>query len=430
MESTSVTWKYKIDSRIIIFTIMAFVFAIVVDFIYTKNYWMDVNHYWFNINDWYQYGKIPYKDYTFEYPPFALIIFLIPRLFSADLNSFHYAFALFAIVSYFAMSYLLLDLCRNDRKTYYAVAFLLIITPLFAIKFIVTRNDIFAAVLVVIAYWLFKKDHRYLAYVLIALAAMIKIYPIFFIIGFATYHVSKKDWRNLINCIATISSVCIMCELPFLILDPHSAFSYLSYHSEREIQIESVVASFMYAAYFMGHTDLYYIESHGSDNMLGDLPNLIAPHMNQMMFVAIATFSLLIFYILYVHHRSKGRIDAEYCVYLVSTIVILLFIIFSKVYSAQYMIWILLLLPILIIYSKSDKERLFFIVLICIFGTISACAAHYYTSLEIYLWLAELEAIKNALTVALLAFTVYLLYAHTKSPDDTRNLKRLRSFRK
>lgn len=430
MESLSIAWKCKIDSRIVIFTLMAFVFAIVVRFICTENYWMDVNHYWFNINDWYQYGKIPYKDYTFEYPPFTLIIFLIPRLFSTNLDSFHYAFALLAIISYFAMSYLLLDLCRNDRKTYYTVAFLLIIIPLFAIKFIVTRNDIFAAVLVVIAYWLFKKDHRYLAYVLIALAAMIKIYPIFFVIGFATYYISKKDWKNLINCIATIGVVCAICELPFLILDPYSAFGYLSYHSERGIQIESVVASFMYAAYFMGHTDLHYDEFYGSDNMWGDLPNLVAPHMNQLMFIVIAAFSLFILYILYVHNKSKGHIDAEYCAYLVSTIVILLFIIFSKVYSAQYMIWILLLIPILIMHSKSDKERLFFVILTCIFGTFSAYAAYYYTSLEIYLWFAELEAIKNALTVALLAFTVYLLYGHTKSSDDARSFKRLHSFHK
>ena len=69
-------------------------------FIMDTNLWADVDHYWNNINDWYDHGLIPYKDYVFEYPPFSLVIFLIPRIFSWDLNSFHYSYAILCMIAY------------------------------------------------------------------------------------------------------------------------------------------------------------------------------------------------------------------------------------------------------------------------------------------------------------------------------------------
>ena len=67
--------------RIVLLAI-TIVLIVAVTIISYTNGWMDVNHYWDNINEWYNDGLIPYKDYVFEYPPLSLLIFLIPRLFS------------------------------------------------------------------------------------------------------------------------------------------------------------------------------------------------------------------------------------------------------------------------------------------------------------------------------------------------------------
>ena len=375
-------------------------------FIMDTNLWADVDHYWNNINDWYDHGLIPYKDYVFEYPPFSLVIFLIPRIFSWDLNSFHYSYAILCMITYVIAARCTLKMIDDENAKTYAMI-LLILIPLFSIRFIITRNDIFAVAGIIIALYLMKNNHKKASLVIIAIAAMIKIYPILVILPIIAYHLSKKDYKKITECLIIPILTCIIIEIPFLIIDPSSAFDYLSYHSDRNIQIESIAATIMYAAYALGLTSLHYDNSSGSENIVGELPDMISPYMNFILVIG-----LVLIFVMLVFLFKKNRIENNYLKTLIISfaIVILTFIVLNKVYSAQYMLWILGLMPLVIWAVRKEKDRKFTFILTILFGLSSAIAAkHYSGSNFLNPDFVILECIKNIFTIALLILCIHLL---------------------
>ena len=398
--------------RIVLLAITA-VLIVVVTVISMTNGWMDVNHYWDNINEWYENGLIPYEDYVFEYPPLSLLIFLIPRIFSWNLDSYHFMYAIFSMIAYLIISKLILDMTKDNENLRPYIILLLLLIPIFGFRFIITRNDIFAVVAIVLSIWCYRNDHKRLAFILIGLGAMIKLYPILLIVPYLANEISRRDVRSFLECFIIIAATCIVVELPFMINDFDSAFNYLDYHGDRPIQIESVVATFMYFAYLLGYTDLHYIESYGSDNMWGELPDKVAPYMNDVL--SWSLFIIIVFLLIISIWSKKWDDNMSFrMLILMSLAIILTFIIFNKVYSAQYMLWVLGLTPLMIWSISSEKIRRYGFILTIVFGSVSGIAAATYSSYDINDWFISIEALKNFLTIAMLCFVVYVIYMESK----------------
>ncbi len=377
--------------------------------------WGDVDNYWGMIDKLYSQGLIPYRDYVLEYPPFTVIIFLIPRIFSWDLGSFHYTYAIFCAIAYFIAARYTLKMVEDERMKLF-VAIILILIPLFACKFILTRNDIFAVAGMVLAIYLFKKDRNILAYLIIALAIMIKMYPIVVLLGFFAYYLSRKDIKSALGSIMVPAVFCLLVQLPFLIIDSASAFDYLSYHSDRNIQIESVVATFMYIAYYMGMTDLHYDTTSQSENIVGALPDLVAPYMNYLLVAAMLIFFIYAF----IRCRKCRMKDNKLELFIImSTIFILIFIVFNKVYSAQYMLWILGMMPAMIWAIKDKMLRIRAFIYTLIFGFLSWFAAYRYNGMDYLLTEFTVpEELKNIMTIILLIFCLYVFRLETSTDDS------------
>ncbi len=153
-------------------------------------------------------------------------------MFSIDLNSFHYSFAIFSSLAYLAISYMILDMVKENGKMLLLTAAILMMIPLFDVYFIVTRNDAFAILFVVTSLLLHRRGNSKMAYVMVALAAMIKMYPVLLMIGYLAYDIAKREYRSAFTSLMIFSVACLVIELPFLITDPTSAFNYLTYHRE------------------------------------------------------------------------------------------------------------------------------------------------------------------------------------------------------
>ena len=242
---------------------------------------------------------------------------------------------------------------------------------------------------------------------------MIKIYPIIFVMGIVIYHLAKRDWRSTAVCISVVAITCLVIELPFFISDPGSAFNYLTYHSDRGIQIESVVASLIYLVYLLGLTTIEHEGSFGSDNIVGDLPDAIAPHMNQLLMMALIGFAVWMLF-REIKRNEAGSDDDDdsfsRTMCLVFVALTLIFIIFSKVYSAQYMIWVLLLAPLVIWASPAGIQRtkmfwstmafgLFSMIAFCLYDTHSSNDLLFFSG----------EALKNIATVVYLVMVLRIM---------------------
>ena len=389
--------------------IIALILIIDVWMIASNSRWMDVDHYWYNIDDLFSHGMMPYRDYVFEYPPFSLAVFLIPRLFSFDLGSFRYSFAFFSSLAYVISAWLVMDMTKDNRKMFPLMVGILLIVPIVDQLFIMTRNDTFAMLFVVLSLWCYRKGYTRTAYVMVALAAMIKIYPALLIVGYVIYDIAKRDNTTAFRGLMVCGLTCLLMELPFLIIDPGSAFNYLTYHTGRPIQIESVTATLMYVAYAFGLTSLHYDSTSGSENIVGELPDILSPYVNAIMVAAIIL--LIVWLVSRIRYSRPMDGDGRMrLLYMVLPALTLMFIVLSKVYSAQYMLWILMLMPMLIWSESDERTQISLFVMTTMFGLASMIAAANYNGSDfLTARFIILEAVKNILTVALLVMDIRII---------------------
>ena len=427
METSSGISRVLNDKKAVT-AILLVIFVIVTIYTQITNTWNDLNNYYRNAGDVLN-GLMPYSETVFEYPPLALIFMVIPRIFSWDLTSYHYVSALQALVFILigaAVTHRISDEFIGDRRRG-SVIFLCLF--LFGTYFLIARNDIYAAVLTLIGLYLYLKKKYIPAFVIISLAAMIKLYPAIFLIAMIIPILTERKWK--LACLVTILSllVCIIVELPFLIKDPSTAFAYLTYHSDRGLQIESVASGFIMLWGLFFPTDVTHVFSYGSDNIVGTVPDMLALWMNIIMAAALMIFVAVMFIRILRSERAKQKIVPLAA--LMSVTMITIFIIFSKVYSAQYYIWIvsILIFSQLKCFNKIRRDEI--IALLIPFGISTILSYSAYVILDITTFnpvAVTLVVIKNIFTLLLAWELIRLCICETDNEEHEQKKSRFTSF--
>ncbi len=374
--------------------------------------WGDVDYYWKSINSVYVDHRMPYSDVKFEYPPLAILVFLIPRVFSWDLQSFRVMFGIFTIIAYVVALYFSYKIGEhfNIRREFITLIFLATAWSMY--MFIIARYDIFPIALSLVAIYLYLERKHELAFVVIALAAMVKLYPVLIALCFMIPYLRQHRWTALVKGLLICAAVALLSELPFMIDNLSTAFSYLTYHSDRGIQVESVVATFIQFWYYVDPSCCYVVHNYGSDNLAGPLPDMIAPVMNYILLAAVLVFVLLA---LYAVRRIEPSDDDNMnrFVVLSSTIIVFVFIVFNKVYSAQYWMWFVLMIPCCLCLSRGERGDSMLVKLTVIGCFTSFLASFSYFMVGMYSVSENLQifqAIKNVFTVVLMVIISTMLF--------------------
>ena len=336
----------------------------------------DVAHYYINISQVTDDHLWPYSEAPLEYPPFTLVVFLIPKLIAWGWPAYHLVYDIFAGMAFAVFVYYgfrIMDSLGKDRFSF--LCFFLIVLGV-SNQMIFERNDVFAAMFITMALYYTLKDRVCLPAVLIACAAMIKIYPVVLVPVFMIMYMSRREWRNALVFPVVSGLTCLLMELPFLIADPGSAFSWVSYHSVRGLQVEGVVSSFVTVAdMFVDCVDSIYLDESQSISLHGQFPDAIASVMNYILAVMLVIVLAVMLYRAY-RRGFTERKDTFRLLALMSLITVMTFITFSKVYSAQYSIWILTLIPF-VIGPRNAYNRRFSITVVafCLASFMSQCFA-------------------------------------------------------
>jgi len=367
------------------------------------------------------------KPLSMEYPPLTLLFISIPRLFSADPLGYTVTYVAMVFM-FFAVGLQIVNLLaekyQKDQKKM-MLAYSVLVLILF--EFVVDRHDIFPMAFTLIAIYCFVTKRYMWAFVFLSLGMMTKLYPAILFPIFLAPLLVNRDWKNTLTGIAAFMLVALGILAITLMIDPNMLSYFIDYHSGRPLQIESVAASLIYPFKMLGLTNAWIAFSYGSDNLMGSLPDAVASILTPLM-LGLILFSCLLF--LYLYNRFHNAETRSALFGLAIMFVILLFIIVGKVFSSQYILWIIP--PLLFLFmtdiDKKIKHNLFWLTIsIFVITQINFVynigylgGGEYINDLGMMVIL-----IRNILTIILMCYigkTIYDMYRTTSSEKTTNDV--------
>lgn len=282
-------------------------------------------------------GRVPYRDFELEYPPGALPAFLLPALAPGD--DYRAAFELlmaFCGAGAVALAVLALALAGVSEAKLAAAASLAGVAPLALGSVVLTRFDLWPALLVAAALAALAGGRDRLGLGLIALAVAAKLYPLV-LVPLALAHVARRrGGRAAAVCLGVFLLVLAACLAPFAALSPDGLAAALERQTGRPLQIESLGASLLLAAHRAGWYEPTVVSSFGSQNFTGSLPDTIATVQTALQVAAVVGVWLLFA----LRRRDAAGLLAA------SAAAVAVFVALGKVLSPQFLIWLVPLVPL------------------------------------------------------------------------------------
>jgi uncharacterized membrane protein len=309
--------------------------------------WYLIHHGWFALDkqwDTIEYNKyardilvsglVPYRDFSVEYPPLALPIFLIPRMiagshFSGYMEVFGLMMAACGVIAACLSVFVLVARRVGTRRLLAGVA-LLALSPLLLGSVLLSRYDLFPAMLTIAALATIFFGWERSGFVLLALGAAAKAYPVVIMPVAAIYIWRNQGRRKALICLAFFAVVLLAAFLPFLIIAPHGIWWAIHGQENRPLQIESLGAAVFLAAHQLIGVHLTYYFTHQSDNLDGHPALEFAGLMSVLQLVSV----LAVWIMFACGPATKERLLTA------AAALVCAFIIFDRVLSPQYLIWL------------------------------------------------------------------------------------------
>ncbi|HTU85230.1 MAG TPA: glycosyltransferase 87 family protein [Solirubrobacteraceae bacterium] len=279
-------------------------------------------------------GLFPYRDFSVEYPPLSLPIFILPRLLAGDsfsgyMTVFELMMAVCGVIAA-GLSALVLSAQRVSNRQLACGVALIALSPVLLGAVVLSRYDLFPTMLTIAALAALYFDRKWSAFVLLGLGTAAKAYPIV-ILPLALMYVWRREGRRTaLWGLAVFAAVVLVCFLPFAIIAPKGLWWAIHGQENRPLQLESVGAALFLAAHQLIGLHLSYYFTHSSDNLDGHVPMAFAGVMSILQLL-----SLVVVWLLYARGpATRTRLLAS------SAAAVCAFIVFDRVLSPQYLIWL------------------------------------------------------------------------------------------
>jgi hypothetical protein len=196
------------------------------------------------------------------------------------------------------------------------------------------RFDLVPAILILGAVILAGRTRWNWALTLLALATMFKIFPIVLVVPFLIaqqkqYTDKWYTWHRW-SALGIYFVICAMVALLSFSLNIVDTISPLSYFLDRPVQIESAPATVLWLGSLRDYP-LQFVHTFGSLNVISPLSNGVSK-------ASLVCSGIGLLYTFWLQWR--GKLD----IYTASLLTVLIIIITGKVFSPQYLIWIIPLL--------------------------------------------------------------------------------------
>jgi Glycosyltransferase family 87 len=281
-------------------------------------------------------GEVPYRDFEFEYPPLAIPVLVLPELAGDDyLAAFELEMALFGALMVALLALALRALRATPRRAALALAFAALF-PLLLGSVVLTRFDLWPSALTAAALAALLAGRLRLGHGVLGLAAAAKLYPALLLPLTLAYVWRGRGRAEAVRCASVFAAVLAAVFLPFLLVAPDGIVESLAGQLSRPLQIESLGAAVLLAAHQLFGVGLEMESSHGSQNLVGTAPVVLAVLLAQVQLVVLVAIWL---------RFARRPLSVEGLV-LGAAAVLVAFVALGKVLSPQFLIWLVPLVPL------------------------------------------------------------------------------------
>ena len=262
------------------------------------------------------HGLVPYRDFPVEYPPGALAVFSLPSFAGSYASSFAWLMAACGVALV-----LVVGRVRTGAAFYVALA------PLLAGSLILSRFDLWPALLTTAALLAFLRDRDGLGWTLLGAAVAAKLWPLVVVPLAIVWSVRRGHTRAPFAGLAVVAAI----FLPFAVIAPHGLWTSITGQLSRPLQIESLGAAF-----FTTFGDPRIVTSHGSQNIAG---HGAVGAISALLQVALLAWLWIAF--------ARGPATRDRLIRFVAAAVCI-FVAFGKVLSPQFLLWLIPLVPLVV----------------------------------------------------------------------------------
>jgi uncharacterized membrane protein len=260
------------------------------------------------------HGLVPYRDFAVEYPPGALVAFILPAEFGDYASAFAWQMAACGVVLVAVVAAI-----RVEAAFYVALA------PVLAGSLILSRFDLWPALLGVAALAALLRERHRLGWGLLGAAVAAKLWPFVLVpLAFVWSYRAGRARAALVGV-----AVAAAAFAPFALIAPHGLWESVRGQASRPLQIESLGASFLTT---FGHP--HVITTHGSQNVTGH--GAVGA-----VFAVLQLSALVALWIAFARGPARGTELLRY-----SAATVCAFIAFGKVLSPQFLLWLIPLVPL------------------------------------------------------------------------------------
>ncbi len=286
-------------------------------------------------------GVLPYSGFDFEFPPMSLLFFIIPGLFTSDLVTYSRIFAFQSAVFMSIAAYCIMRMAPGgDTRARYLAGAVFTLLVLLYLTESVKKFDSIVMSLTIISLFFFSRGRWGLAYGIMAMAALTKLYPACFLILMAMYNGLSSHGgaealkKGILACIAMI----LVAFVPLWIAGVgfSDSLSFISFHAGRGFQVESTMATLIMILGKLGLTDVRIVPANDTNDVVGPIADALSP---DWMIVCLALVGIALIFCVTRMPREGVRWSASKLA-MAMMLVCIVFMLSNKVFSTQYMMWL------------------------------------------------------------------------------------------
>jgi hypothetical protein len=294
-------------------------------------------------------GTVPYRDLHLEYPPLALVPWIVPRLVSGD--DIHWYAWLLALQNAVLAGGIALCLAWLTRRGWSTAGVSAVLATgallLLGVSYIaVWLFDLVPALLVGLALVAVALRRPTVAGLLLGVGTMVKVYPAVVVPVLVLGYLAEGDRRSAGRMLVAAAVVVALVMVPTVLVAGEGARSFLDYQAERGLQLESVFAGVAMLVALLGGPETTLYEGFGAWQVRGPLTG----HLVALSSIALIVVVGVVLVSTLVRVRRDVRVHgmvAPSSLVACATAAILAVMVANKVLSPQFLVWLLPVAPLL-----------------------------------------------------------------------------------